>query len=242
MLSEIPWRNRIRIILSSTFGCVIITWTLSWMDVTIHVFSLFCFCLLCLYRFFCFLKKCIRLLLHTQYIQKSSLWKNIHVITIKIIWTKVIRLYLLYLKPVVFTFLFPVISFHLKYHICAVNPSRILFFFLWLNSFYIHLPAVLLLRKVGGNMLLNIVWYLGKNLLSNGRNWSSSSMHIAGYPYANCGQFKKGIIVQTVRFISASLWTLVLYFKSWKFTIKFVFISYAKKYFAVTGNSVGFHI
>lgn len=108
--------------------------------------------------------------------------------------------------------------------------------FLWLNSFYIHLPAVFLLRKVGGNMLLNIIWYLGKNLLSYGRNCSPGSRHIVGYSYANCSQFKKGIIVQTVRFIRASLWNLVLYFKSSKFTIKFVFISYAEKYFAVTGS------
>lgn len=126
MLSEIPWRNWIRIILSSIFGCVIITWTLLWMGVTNHVFSVLFLSFVPVQIFFF---KCIRLLLHTQYIQKSSLWKNIHVTTIKIIWTKVTRLYLLYLKPVVFTFLFPVISFHLKYFICAADTSQIHYFF-----------------------------------------------------------------------------------------------------------------
>ena len=127
MLSEVPWRNRIRIIVSSTCGCVIITWAPSWMDVTIHVFSVLFLSFVPVQLFFF---KCIRLLLHTQYIQNSSLWKNIHVTTIKIIWTKVTRLYLLYSKPVVFTFLFPIISFHLKYHIFPVDTSKIHYFFM----------------------------------------------------------------------------------------------------------------
>lgn len=160
MLSETPWRNRICIILSSTFTTSISRGHCSeWM--WLSRFSVFCFCLLCQIGWLVGFKW-ISLLLHTQYIQKSSLWKNIHVIIIKIIWTKVIRLYLLYLKPVVVTFLFPLIFFHLKYHVCAVDTNQVNFF-LWLNSFYIHFPAVFLLRKVSGNMLLNIIWYLGKN-------------------------------------------------------------------------------
>lgn len=56
----------------------------------------------------------------------------------------------------VFTFLFPIISFHPKYHTCVVDTSRI-HYFLRLNSLYIHLPAEFLLRQVGGNMLLNVI-------------------------------------------------------------------------------------
>lgn len=157
------------------------------MDVTFQVFSVL---------FLSFVPgwlvdfKWISLLLHTQYIEKSSLWKNIDVIIIKIIWTKVIRLYLLYLKPVVVTFLFPIISFHLKYHICAIDTNQINFFW-WLSSFYIHFPAVFLLRKVSGNMLLNIIWYLGKKLLSYGRSWSCSSRHIVGFRMQTAVSLKK---------------------------------------------------
>lgn len=129
MLSDTLWRKQICIILSSTFAASLSLGHCSeWM--WLSRFSLFCFCLLCLYRFVDWLVgfKWINLLLHTQYIQKSPLWKNIHVIIIKVIWTKVIRLYLLYLKPVVFTFLFPIISFHLKCHICVVDTNKINFF------------------------------------------------------------------------------------------------------------------
>lgn len=181
MLSETLWRKWICIILSSSFAASLSLGHCSeWM--WLCRFSLSCFCLLCLYRFVDWLVgfKWISLLLHTQYIQKSPLWKNTHVIIIKVIWTKVIRLYLLYLKPVVFTFLFPIISFHLKCHICAVDTNKINFF-LWLNSFYIHFPAVFLLRKVSGNMLFNMIWYLGRKLLSYGRSWSSCSRHIVGF-------------------------------------------------------------
>lgn len=181
MLSEIPWRNRICIILSSTFAASLSLGHCSeWM--WLSRFSLLCFCLLCLYRFVDWLVgfKWISLLLHTQYMQKSSLWKNIHVIIIKVIWTKVIRLYLLYLKPVVFTFLSPIISFHLKYHICAVDTNQINFFLVIKHLLY-PFPCSISAEKIKWEYAAYIISYMGEKLLSYGRSWSSSSRHIVGF-------------------------------------------------------------